>query len=182
MRVAIWSEGLGRWKAVGMGRPEARQSATRRSPSTKSRDLSLPSRTRRAALTWSLLLLVMSMADGMRRSPECEEGSGFVLLFAGFFFAVFEFGGTGGIEGGVGFGEAGVDVLAPSLEGGAHGFGALGFPGGQVVGLGEVGGEVIEFDVVVLEELDEFPVALADGAGGGAVMVVGEVPVEGSSR
>ena len=36
--------------------------------------------------------------------------------------------------------------------------------------------------MIVLEEFDEFPVALADGAGGGAVMVVGEVPVEGRSR
>ena len=130
MRAAIWSEGWDRWKAVGMGRPEARQSATRRSPSTKSRDLSLPSRTRRAALTWSLLLLVMSMEEGLTRSPGAEKGSGFGFLFAGFVAAVSEFAGAGGIEGGVGFGEAGVDVFAPGLEGGAHGFGALGFLGG----------------------------------------------------
>jgi hypothetical protein len=124
----------------------------------------------------------MNMVDGMRRSPGCEKGSGFGFLFAGLVAAVSEFAGAVGIEGGVGFGEAGVDVFAPGLESGAHGFGALGFLGGQVFGFTEVGGEVVEFDVVVLEELDEFPVALADGAGGGAVMVVGEVPVEGRSR
>ena len=52
---------------------------------------------------------------------------------------------------------------------------------GEVGLFAEVGGEVEQFDAVVLDPMDEFPVADANAAARAAavVAVVGEVPEEG---
>ena len=65
-------------------------------------------------------------------------------------------------------------------------FGFIGVRGGQVFRFAEIVSQVVEFEVAIFEEFEEFPVAVADGAdGGGAPLVAsgaqvaGEVPEEG---
>ncbi len=60
--------------------------------------------------------------------------------------------------------DEGFGVLLPVLEFGVQGFGSFGLDGGEVPGFAEVFTEVVEFEVMVLEELDELPIAAADGA------------------
>ena len=64
----------------------------------------------------------------------------------------------------------------------AQGFGTLGKLGGEIGGLSEILLEVVEFERFVVVELDEFPVAVADGGSGGpgGAVVVGIVPEEGA--
>ena len=51
--------------------------------------------------------------------------------------------------------------------------------GGEVLGFGGVGGEIVEFAAAVFKVFEEFPVAGADGADGrGGFVVVRIVPVE----
>ena len=58
--------------------------------------------------------------------------------------------------------------------------GPIGLGGGQVVGLAQIVGQVVELDVIVFEELDQLPIAVAHGSAGNAplVSVVRIVPIE----
>jgi len=57
---------------------------------------------------------------------------------------------------------------------------------GEVIAFADVFAEVVEFEAVVFEEFEEFPIAVADGTGGGrapgvftGAEIAGEMPVEG---
>jgi hypothetical protein len=111
------------------------------------------------------------------------EGQG--LLFG--FGSGFGLGGTGGaaagligLVAGIGCGQAGVGILLEAAEFGQQLGGALGFGFGEVVLLADVLGEVEEFDALIIQPLDEFPVASADGGRGRAALiaVVGVMPKE----
>jgi len=66
----------------------------------------------------------------------------------------------------------------PGTEGIVQGAGLVGEGGGEVFLLGDVGFEIEQLDAAVFKRLDEFVVALADGAEwGGATEVAWEVPV-----
>ena len=99
---------------------------------------------------------------------------------------MFFFGGFPvGVVIGVGDGEGCVDFFLPGVELGEEGLGFVGEFFVEVLFFGRVVFEVIELDVVVFEELDQFEIPSADGAAGhGAPLtltgaeVAGEMPVE----
>ena len=72
-------------------------------------------------------------------------------------------------------------LLAPGeqlVEQAVAGFG-LGL--GEVFGFGEVGCGVVELDFSIEEELDEFPIAVADDGAGRVFVAAGDVPEEGAA-
>ena len=79
--------------------------------------------------------------------------------------------------------ELGVDAALPLVELALHRCGSVGFALGNIVLLGKVARQIVQFRAAVLKEFDEFPIAVADGGGGAPalVAVVGVVPVDGAA-
>ena len=80
---------------------------------------------------------------------------------------------------GIGRGQARADPRAPRGERIAEFAGAGGLAGGEIVFLSGISSEIVEFEHVAFKELDELPIAPTERAGGSAVVVVRQVPVEG---
>src|SRR5690606_38312256 len=89
------------------------------------------------------------------------------------------FVGAGGIVVGIGRWHFGADGFAPGGELRAEGFGPVRKLGREVGLFADIAAKVVEFEVAVFVELDEFPVAFADGARRSGMVVMGIVPVDG---
>lgn len=87
---------------------------------------------------------------------------------------------AGGVEVRVGSGHGGVDGLSPGRELTLEGGGPAREDGSEVLLFADVVLEIVEFACAVGEELDQLPVAIADRAGGGRVVVDRIVPVDGA--
>ena len=66
--------------------------------------------------------------------------------------------------------------MAPRMEFGHELCDLIRLGGCEVGGLSNILVKMIQFCATILQKFDQFPVAAANGAGGGAVMVVRQVP------